>query len=100
MAERAQIILACADGMSNAGAAQAVGAGVKTVRKWRGTCAPSPESEQRPLTRRQNTEQQKALLPDVPEDGVRTERTSRHSCAAGPRIGQRGFGHIGDSSDF
>ncbi|MGX4690711.1 IS630 family transposase [Streptomyces sp. JNUCC 63] len=39
MAERARIILACADGMSNAGAAQAVGAGVKTVRKWRGKFA-------------------------------------------------------------
>ncbi len=38
-AERARIILACADGMSNAGAAQAVGAGVKTVRKWRGKFA-------------------------------------------------------------
>ncbi|PWI05648.1 IS630 family transposase [Streptomyces sp. NWU339] len=39
VAERARIILACADGMSNAGAAQAVGAGVKTVRKWRGKFA-------------------------------------------------------------
>jgi transposase len=38
-AERARIILACADGMSNAGVAQAVGAGVKTVRKWRGRFA-------------------------------------------------------------
>lgn len=38
-AERARIILACADGMSNAGAARAVGAGVKTVRKWRGKFA-------------------------------------------------------------
>ncbi|WP_079144251.1 IS630 family transposase [Streptomyces agglomeratus] len=38
-AERARIILACADGMSNAGAAQALGAGVKTVRKWRGKFA-------------------------------------------------------------
>jgi transposase len=38
-AERARIILACADGMSNAGAAQVVGAGVKTVRKWRGKFA-------------------------------------------------------------
>ncbi|MBX9399651.1 IS630 family transposase, partial [Streptomyces sp. TRM72054] len=38
-AERARIILACADGMSNAGAAQSVGAGVKTVRKWRGKFA-------------------------------------------------------------
>lgn len=38
-AERARIILACADGMSNAGVAQAVGAGVKTVRKWRGKFA-------------------------------------------------------------
>ncbi|MGW4026697.1 helix-turn-helix domain-containing protein [Streptomyces sp. NPDC005009] len=34
MAERARIILACADGMSNAGAARTVGASVKTVRKW------------------------------------------------------------------
>ena len=38
-AERARIILACADGMSNAGAAQAVGAALKTVRKWRGKFA-------------------------------------------------------------
>ncbi|WP_306193203.1 IS630 family transposase [Streptomyces sp. MK5] len=38
-AGRARIILACADGMSNAGAAQAIGAGVKTVRKWRGKFA-------------------------------------------------------------
>jgi transposase len=38
-AERARIILACAEGMSNAGVAQAVGAGVKTVRKWRGKFA-------------------------------------------------------------
>ncbi|UKZ02959.1 IS630 family transposase (plasmid) [Streptomyces viridifaciens] len=37
--ERARIILACADGMSNAGAAQAVGVAVKTVRKWRGKFA-------------------------------------------------------------
>lgn len=33
--ERARIILACADGMSNAGAAQEVGATAKTVSKWR-----------------------------------------------------------------
>ncbi|MFF6877661.1 helix-turn-helix domain-containing protein, partial [Streptomyces sp. NPDC012474] len=38
-AERARIILACAEGMSNAGAAQAVGVAVKTVRKWRGAFA-------------------------------------------------------------
>ncbi|GGL14120.1 hypothetical protein GCM10010094_88700 [Streptomyces flaveus] len=38
-AERARIILACADGISNEGVAQAVGAGVKTVRKWRGKFA-------------------------------------------------------------
>ncbi|GAA2334806.1 IS630 family transposase [Streptomyces violaceusniger] len=38
-AERARIILACADGMSNAGAAQALGVGVKSVRKWRGKFA-------------------------------------------------------------
>jgi transposase len=38
-AERARIILACADGMSNAGAAQAVDVAVKTVRKWRGAFA-------------------------------------------------------------
>ncbi|WP_316739965.1 IS630 family transposase [Streptomyces sp. MK7] len=38
-AGRARIILACADGMSNTGAAQAIGAGVKTVRKWRGKFA-------------------------------------------------------------
>jgi transposase len=34
-AERARIILACADGMSNAGAAQALGVAVKSVSKWR-----------------------------------------------------------------
>jgi transposase len=34
-ADRARIILACADGMSNAGAAQAVGVAVKSVSKWR-----------------------------------------------------------------
>jgi transposase len=34
-ADRARIILACADGMSNAGAAQALGAAVKSVSKWR-----------------------------------------------------------------
>jgi transposase/DNA-binding XRE family transcriptional regulator len=34
-AERARIILACAEGMSNAGAAQALGVAVKTVSKWR-----------------------------------------------------------------
>ncbi|MGW2564609.1 IS630 family transposase [Streptomyces sp. NPDC001514] len=34
-AERARIVLACADGMSNAGAARAVGVAVKTVAKWR-----------------------------------------------------------------
>ncbi len=34
-AERARIILACADGMSNAGAAQAIGVAVKSVSKWR-----------------------------------------------------------------
>ena len=39
LAERARIILACAEGMSNAGAAQAVGVAVKTVRKWRGAFA-------------------------------------------------------------
>ncbi|WKK24014.1 IS630 family transposase [Streptomyces olivoreticuli] len=38
-AERARIILACADGMSNAGAARAVGVTVKTVRKWRAAFA-------------------------------------------------------------
>ena len=38
-AERARIILACADGMSNAGAAQAVDVALKTVRKWRGKFA-------------------------------------------------------------
>ena len=38
-AERARIILACAEGMSNAGAALAVGVAVKTVRKWRGAFA-------------------------------------------------------------
>jgi transposase len=34
-ADRARIILACAGGMSNAGAAQAVGVAVKSVSKWR-----------------------------------------------------------------
>ena len=34
-AERARIVLACAEGMSNAGAAEALGVAVKTVRKWR-----------------------------------------------------------------
>jgi transposase len=34
-AERARIVLACAEGMSNAGAAQALGVAVKTVSKWR-----------------------------------------------------------------
>jgi transposase len=34
-ADRARIILACAGGMSNAGAAQAVGVAVKSVAKWR-----------------------------------------------------------------
>ncbi|MGX1480919.1 UNVERIFIED_CONTAM: transposase [Streptomyces canus] len=38
-AERARIILACADGMSNAGVARAVGVALKTVRKWRGAFA-------------------------------------------------------------
>jgi transposase len=34
-ADRARIILACADGMSNAGAAQALGVALKSVSKWR-----------------------------------------------------------------
>src|SRR2546430_11247336 len=34
-ADRARIILACADWMSNAGAAQALGVAVKSVSKWR-----------------------------------------------------------------
>src|SRR5215471_11252910 len=34
-ADRARIILACADGMSNAGAAQALGVAVRSVSKWR-----------------------------------------------------------------
>src|ERR1022692_3261648 len=34
-ADRARIILACAEGMSNAGAAQALGVAVKPVSKWR-----------------------------------------------------------------
>lgn len=34
-AERSRIVLACADGMSNAGAARALGVAVKTVSKWR-----------------------------------------------------------------
>jgi len=33
--DRARIILACAEGMSNAGAARAVGVAVKSVSKWR-----------------------------------------------------------------
>src|SRR5262249_9918358 len=33
--DRARIILACAGGMSNAGAAQALGVAVKSVSKWR-----------------------------------------------------------------
>jgi transposase len=34
-ADRARIILACADGMPNAGAAQELGVAVKSVSKWR-----------------------------------------------------------------
>src|SRR6516164_4082629 len=34
-ADRARIVLACADGMSNAAAAQALGVAVKSVSKWR-----------------------------------------------------------------
>src|ERR1700745_1997918 len=34
-ADRARIILACADGMSNARAAEALGVAVKSVSKWR-----------------------------------------------------------------
>src|ERR1700759_4860429 len=34
-ADRARIILACASGMSNAAAAQALGVAVKSVSKWR-----------------------------------------------------------------
>src|ERR1700730_10582749 len=34
-ADRARIVLACAEGMSNAGAAQSLGAAVKSVSKWR-----------------------------------------------------------------
>jgi transposase len=34
-ADRARIVLACADGMSNAGAAQVAGVAVKSVSKWR-----------------------------------------------------------------
>src|SRR3984893_15083310 len=34
-AGRARIILACAEGMSNAGTAQALGVAVKSVSKWR-----------------------------------------------------------------
>ena len=33
--DRARIVLACAEGMSNAGAAQALGVAVKSVSKWR-----------------------------------------------------------------
>lgn len=35
LAERARVVLACADGMSNAPAARAVGVAVRTVYKWR-----------------------------------------------------------------
>jgi transposase len=38
-ADRARIILACAEGMSNAGAARALGVSVKSVSKWRGQFA-------------------------------------------------------------
>ena len=34
-ADRARIVLACAEGLSNAGAAQALGVAVKSVSKWR-----------------------------------------------------------------
>src|SRR5271170_5336179 len=34
-ADRARIVLACAEGMSNAGAAQALGVAVRSVSKWR-----------------------------------------------------------------
>jgi transposase len=34
-ADRARIVLACAEGMSNAGAAQSLGAAVRSVSKWR-----------------------------------------------------------------
>src|SRR6202008_741862 len=34
-ADRARVILACAEGMSNAGAAQELGVAVKSVSKWR-----------------------------------------------------------------
>jgi len=34
-ADRARIVLACAEGMSNAAAAQALGVAVKSVSKWR-----------------------------------------------------------------
>jgi transposase len=34
-ADRARIVLACAEGMSNAGAAQSLGVAVKSVSKWR-----------------------------------------------------------------
>src|SRR5437763_16808882 len=34
-ADRARIILACAEGISNAGVAQALGVAVKSVSKWR-----------------------------------------------------------------
>lgn len=39
LAERARIVLACADGTSNAGVAVEVGVTVATVRKWRGKFA-------------------------------------------------------------
>ena len=35
LAERARIVLACAEGMSNAGVAREIGVAVKTVAKWR-----------------------------------------------------------------
>src|SRR2546430_13424318 len=38
----ARIILACAEGMSNAAAARALGVAVKSVSKWRRQFAPGP----------------------------------------------------------
>jgi hypothetical protein len=46
-ADRARIILACAEGTSNAGAAQALGVAVKSVSKWRQERDPRFATERR-----------------------------------------------------
>src|SRR6266513_1983800 len=62
-ADRARIILACADGMSNAAAAEALGVAVKSVSKWR----------------RQFADQRLAGLEDAAPDGAGLGR-----CGASP----------------